>query len=260
MRCRHASGTEAEYAAAAFESGFEVLGFADHCPWPFKGGYESRIRMLPDELAGYVGTVRELGREYAGRMEVRCGLECEYYPDMLDWLAERADEYALDYLILGNHYDTDERRRIYFGGCRTPEQLRAYADRTTRGMATGMFSYLAHPDLCFRSYMEFDAECAAVSRELCRCAIDMDMPLEYNLLGKLNQESGESAYLGYPCTGFWDIAAQEGVKCVIGVDAHEVAQLSDAGHYTAAVEYLRGLGLERVERIKLRQGADSAQV
>lgn len=250
-RCHHAAGSEREYARAALRGGFGVLGFADHCPWPFEGGYVSRIRMLPGELAGYVEAVRALGGELAGEIEVYCGLECEYYPDMLGWLDERADECGLDYLILGNHYDTDERRRVYFGACRTPAQLRDYVDRTTRGMASGMFSYLAHPDLCFRSYERFDADCAAASRELCQCARELDMPLEYNLLGELS----ESAGLGYPCLGFWEIAAREGVKCIIGVDAHEPAQLEDAPRYEAACARLGGLGLERVERIRFRAGA-----
>ncbi len=255
-RCKHASGTEADYVQAALRGGYGVLGFADHCPWPFGGGFVSTFRMLPDEFAGYLAQVTELRRQWAGRIEIRCGLECEYYPDMLSWIGELADASGLDYLILGNHYDLDERTGMYCGACRTPAHLRAYVDSTTRGMATGMFSYLAHPDLCFRSYARFDADCAAASRELCRCARELDIPLEYNLLGTLYRERGEQRGLGYPCVGFWEIAAQEGAKCIIGVDAHAARQLEDAARYDAAADYLAGLGLERVERVRLRGAAN----
>lgn len=254
-RCRHASGTEAEYVEAALHSGFDVLGFADHCPWPFDDGFESTFRMLPDEFDGYVECVRGLKREYAGRIEIYCGLECEYYPDMLGWIDDLADANGLDYLILGNHYALDERTGMYCGACHTPADLRHYVACTTKGMATGMFSYLAHPDLCFRTYRGFDPDCAAASRELCQCARQLDMPLEYNLLGVLYHERGMHNGLGYPCDGFWEIAAQEGVKCIIGVDAHSARQLANTARYDAAVKYLKDLGLERVERIRFRHGA-----
>ena len=250
-RCHHASGTEEQYVLAAIEGGFEEMGFADHCPWAFGDGFVSGIRMLPEELPGYVATVRALGEKYRDRLRVLCGLECEYYPDMLGWLRDAAQESGLDYLILGNHFDTDERRDIYFGSAHTAQRLHDYADRTTRGMQTGMFAYLAHPDLCFRSYPEFDADCVAVSRELCRCAKELSLPLEYNLLGVRYTAMGRCRGLGYPYGGFWEIAAEEGVKCIIGVDAHQPEQLRDAQAYDTAVRYLEGLGIERIERLNL---------
>ena len=33
-RCRHASGTVAEYAESAHQAGIKILGFSDHMPFP----------------------------------------------------------------------------------------------------------------------------------------------------------------------------------------------------------------------------------
>lgn len=34
-RCQHAVGTDEAYVEAALDAGFDVLGFADHAPFPF---------------------------------------------------------------------------------------------------------------------------------------------------------------------------------------------------------------------------------
>lgn len=248
-RCRHAVGTERQYVLNAIKSGFVDLGFADHCPWPFDDDFESTCRMHVEEFGGYLKAVRTLGEKYAKDINIFCGLECEYYPAMLDWLRDLKDENGLDYLILGNHFDTDERTGRYFGRVEDTDGIHAYADRTTKGMMTGMFRYIAHPDLCFRSYKTWDDDCVAVSRELCRCAREMDMPLEYNLLGVRYTALGANSGLGYPCKNFWEIAAKEDVKCIIGIDAHQSERLLETDAYDKATEYLQGLGIERVERL-----------
>ena len=108
-------------------------------------------------------------------------------------------------------------------------------------MMTGMFKYLAHPDLCFRSYKAWDDDCVAVSRDLCRCARETGMPLEYNLLGVRYTAQGASSGLGYPCSKFWEVAAAEDVTCIIGIEI-------DA--FDKAADYLAGLGIERVEKLE----------
>lgn len=249
-RCRHASGTERQYVMNAIKSGFSELGFSDHCPWPFDDDFESTCRMHPDEFPGYVKAVRKLGEKFADDIKIYCGLECEYYPAMLDWLKNLKEEYGLDYLILGNHFDTDERTGIYFGRATKADEIHAYADRTTKGMMTGMFKYLAHPDLCFRSYKAWDDDCVAVSRDLCRCARETGMPLEYNLLGVRYTAQGANSGLGYPCSKFWEVAAAEDVKCIIGIDAHQSERLTETDAFDKATDYLAGLGIERVEKLE----------
>ena len=43
-RCMHASGTEREYVEKAIEGGLKILGFSDHTPMPYSGGYVSNVK------------------------------------------------------------------------------------------------------------------------------------------------------------------------------------------------------------------------
>lgn len=245
-RCLHASGTEEEYVLAAIEGGFSILGFSDHTPNHYPSGYVATMRMRDVELPDYVQKVRAAGKKYADRIRVLCGLECEYFPRHLPWILEQKEKHALDYLILGNHFDsTDEPGHMYFGDVRDHQNLRRYTEMTIRGLQTGVFLYLAHPDVVLSQYPQFDRYAADAARELCRAAKELNIPLEYNLLGRLYWGKPRFRGLGYPCPAFWEVAAQEGVSCIIGVDAHAPAHLLNTDLYAQSVQDLQELGLTR---------------
>ena len=90
-RCMHATGEDEEYVRHALKAGFEVLGFADHVPWPFASGYVSPIRMPMSEMEGYIASVTSLRERYAGQIDVRLGFEAEYFPRYRDHLLALRD-------------------------------------------------------------------------------------------------------------------------------------------------------------------------
>ena len=252
-RCLHAEGGEEEYVLRAIREGFAVLGFADHTPWPYDNGFVSGMRMRLDQLDGYLATVRGLGQKYAGQLLIPVGLECEAFPSYFGWLSDLKAE-KLDYLILGNHYDLrddrdhdsfDDAGGFYFGRCARPEHVRRYAERTIAGMATGLFNYVAHPDLYCHVYRRFDADCAAAARDICQASVALNVPLEYNLLGiQYHARADERDKLGYPCPRFWEIAAECGCRAIVGFDAHRPEHLQRRDLFVNALEYLWGLGIE----------------
>ena len=254
-RCQHAKGAEEEYVLAAIEGGFDVLGFSDHTPHHYTTDYVSGMRMHESELPDYIAKVREAGERHKDRIRVLCGLECEYFPEIFGWILEQKEKYKLDYLILGNHHDTTDDRNVpgggfYFGGSTEPEHLKKYAEMTVKGMLTGQFLYVAHPDVVLSQYKEFDGHAKDMAREICRAAKAMNMPLEYNLLGCLYWGKGRFKGLGYPCAKFWEVAAQEGVKCILGVDAHAPEHLLNTELFADRARYLEEeLGMERLEML-----------
>jgi histidinol-phosphatase (PHP family) len=157
-------------------------------------------------------------------------------------------------VLLGNHYDaTDEGDHavfsdgggFYFGRCTRPAHVRRYAARTIAGMQTGIFDCVAHPDLFCHVYDAFDADCAAASRDICQAAAALDIPLEYNLLGiQYHARMEELDKLGYPCSRFWEIAAQYPVRAVIGFDAHAPEHLDRPDLYRAGLSFLQSLNIE----------------
>ena len=55
----------------------------------------------------------------------------------------------IDYIILGNHYyETDELHQ-YFGSPVNEYYLKAYVDHCIKAIDTGLYSYIAHPDLVY---------------------------------------------------------------------------------------------------------------
>lgn len=252
VRCQHASGTEEEYILQAIDLGLETLGFSDHTAWPYTNDYVSNIRMRIDQLPDYLDTIKNLKEKYAGQINVRLGLECEYFPAYMGWLKDLKAEH-LDFIIMGNHFDTDDSQGVvYFGSCKTPREIRRYADAVIAGMETGLYNYVAHPDLFGRLYEKADADYVAVSRDICQAAKQLNIPMEYNLLG-LNVFDKDRARggQGYPCEAFWEVAADVGCLSIIGFDAHHGIQPKHIEAEKKAYDYLTGLGLKVVGDLEI---------
>ena len=181
-RCQHAVGRDEDYVLAAIAAGYSHLGFADHSPFPYEDGFVSDMRMHIDQYQGYLDSVRELRERYQDQISIHLGVEAEYYERYRGWLAEQLSSGTLEYLILGSHYDLPDEP-LYFGDANTPALLRRYAEHTIRGMESGLYRCLAHPELFMISAKRFDADCAAASRDICRAAKEQGVLLEYNLLG-----------------------------------------------------------------------------
>lgn len=197
-RCMHAVGDDEDYVRSAIKGGFQELGFSDHGPWKYHTDFVSDIRMLPEDLPEYIESIRALKEKYRNQISIKIGLEYEYFPEYIHWLKEIIKEYRLDYILFGNHhYHTDEKFP-YFGHHTTNrDMLDLYEESTIEGMESGLFAYLAHPDLFMRSYPEFDKHCISVSRHICRAAARLHIPLEYNIgYVAINEARGITTY---PC-------------------------------------------------------------
>lgn len=252
-RCKHAGGTDREYIEAAIEAGFDILGFADHAPWEYRSDFVSPIRMESSELGEYVTTLRALGKEYAPQIKIHVGLEAEYFPLYFPWLVEQKRLLGIDYLILGNHFDQTDETSGYFGAISDAQSLRRYVDAAIKGMETGEFVYFAHPDLFMRGYESFDADCRQASLDLCQAAKALNMPLEYNLQGVgYSQNSGKALY---PHPLFWEIAAREGVRAILGSDAHDPQWLGKTVLWDEMHDLLVNMGISVMDVLPLDAGA-----
>ena len=70
------------------------------------------------------------------------------------------------------------------------------------------------------------------------------------LTSRFSRQKGERILmrlkrLGYTTPHFWDIAAEEGVTCILGVDAHTPQQLQDPEFYDQCERFLDGLNIRR---------------
>ena len=109
-------------------------------------------------------------------------------------------------------------------------------------MYTGLFTYLAHPDLIH--YTGDDLVYRHHVRTMCRAANDCGLPVELNFLG---MREGRH----YPNIAFWEVAAEEGCRVVFGNDAHDAQAMKDTASFRKAMELVQRLGLERVRDPKI---------
>jgi histidinol-phosphatase (PHP family) len=100
--------------------------------------------------------------------------------------------------------------------------LRAYFRQTIEGIESGLFSFLAHPELVLADGMEWNGELKALFSDLIDAAIAQNMPLEINGYGIIKKRvpcPGGSRY-PYPVDEFWELAAQKGARIICNSDAH----------------------------------------
>ena len=248
IRCQHATGSDEDFVLSAIKGGYQELGFSDHTPWKYHSDYVSGIRMLPEQLPEYVESLHSLQEKYKDQISIKIGLECEYFPDYIHWLKGVTKEYKLDYLIFGNHFFHTDEKFPYFGrNTHTLEMLELYEESAIEGMESGLFAYLAHPELFMRSYPEFDRHCKLISRHICRTAARLNIPLEYNI--SYETENEEKGFVSIPHPKFWEIAANEGCTAIIGVDAHDNYTLENSLYYTRAEQTLEKMGIKRISTI-----------
>ncbi len=243
-RCRHAQGTEEAYVQSAIARGLKLLGFSDHTPQWFPGSYYSHMRMFPHELEDYCTAVRRLQEAYRGQLEIPLGLEVEYYPALFSQLLPRLQDSGIEYMILGQHWVGNEENEPYCGAPTQDEALlKRYCAQVRSALDTGLFTYLAHPDL-----LHFTGSAKTYARHmrpLCQAARQTSTPLELNFLGL-------SAGRHYPNPLFWELAAEEGCDVVFGIDAHTPEQIQNLQAEAAALEMAAYYHLNLLQTLPLR--------
>lgn len=244
-RCNHAEGTEEEYIRQALHRGLKSLGFSDHTPYFFPGNYYSHFRMRPHQLDGYVHTLKGLQKEYSGQIDVSIGLEAEYYPKYFPELLSFLKDYPIDYMILGQHFVGNEPDAVYSGKPFSDVAiLHAYCHQVMDAMQTGLFTYVAHPDIIhFEGADSVYTDCL---RPLIQEAASCGIPLEINHLGIRERRH-------YPANRFWQLVGEENCPVIMGLDAHSPEAISETGAEKAALELVDHYGLTLFDSVALRK-------
>ena len=244
-RCNHATGREEVYVQKALDRGFKILGFSDHTPYVFPGSYYSGFRMRMDQFQDYCDIVRLLQKKFAGQIEIPLGVELEYYPAFFPDLLPVLQDAGIEYMLLGQHFVGNEINEHYSGNPTADESiLKRYCTQLADAMQTGLFTYLAHPDLInftgsertYRQHMHL----------ICQEAKSCGIPLEMNMLGSW---SGRN----YPNISFWELAAEEGCNVIIGCDAHAPEHLLQEKTEKKLLEMIGTLGLNLLETVPLQK-------
>jgi histidinol-phosphatase (PHP family) len=236
-RCQHASGDVDDYCVAAVQYGLEVLGMSDHTALP--DNRWPRVRMAFTELEDYLAAVDRAIIEHPD-LTILKGVESEFSEDYVAYFEDGLfGKYAIDYMVGGTHYFPcgDRGWQGAYGGTGTLQGLRAYTDHFIKSMRSGLFAFMAHPDLFGNSYLEWDANTDRASHDICAAAAELGVPLEINGYGlrkrTVSTKTGDRPM--YPWLPFWEIAAGYDVRVVVNSDAHRPQDVAAGLDETLAI-------------------------
>lgn len=248
QRCKHATGVVRDYVECAVEQGIEVLGFSEHTPFPDNRWLNVRLHM--EELKEYCKEIEEAQAEFS-QIKLVKGLECEYIEKFKSFYKEDLiGKAGIEYLILAGHVlgPNGESPWNLEGLVVDPKKdLRNYAEYLVKGMETGMFAFVAHPDVFGSFYIEWDEETLACSRYILEAAAALKMPLEINGYGlrKPMIETSEGKRLMYPWNKFWEVASQYDISVLANSDAHRPQDVGAS--IEKALEIAKYYGLKTIE-------------
>ena len=142
--CKHAVGLPGEYAATAEGRGLAGIVVTDHNPMPDRFAYG--VRMDESELPRYLELVAEARAEWAGRVDVRVGLECDFFHGYEGYLEKQIGSQPWDYILGSVHPHLSEYRATYPMDDPVVFQCQ-YFTLLAEAAETRLFDCLTHPDL-----------------------------------------------------------------------------------------------------------------
>ena len=245
--CGHAQGWPVDYARAAVERGLEEIAFSDHNPMPPRLEPFDDWRMKFDDLPRYFEAVEE-ARAAVPQLPIRLGLEVDYVPGHEGWIEELAGLARWDFLMGSVHYvapgwDVDniehlEKRPV-------EEVWGIYFEMLERCVLTGLFDWIAHPDLPKRFGYRPTGDLRRFYEPVIAAMARTGTAFEINT-GGLRRPAQEC----YPAAPFLRLAREAGVEMLINSDAHAPQEVG-AG-FDVAVRMAREAGYDSVLRIQNR--------
>lgn len=225
-RCKHATGDVIDYAREAFALGGHVLGITDHVALPDNRWPD--VRMAFAELDSYERAI-ETARVAMPQMTILKGMECEYAKQYHHYFQdELLGKRQYDYLIGACHYiPMNGEWRDAFEELNTPAALVAYTNYLIKMMATGLFAFIAHPDLFGYSNEHWNADLEICSRDIIQAAEATKTPLEINGNGfrKTPKFTSAKKRAAYPWEPFWELATDYNIQVICNSDAHHPKQV-----------------------------------
>lgn len=257
--CKHAYGEPDEYAAVALKRGFKGITFTCHCPLP--NGFSASVRMAPEQFDDYVAMIHATRDKFAGRLDVRLGIESDYYPGVEPWLEKLHARVPLSHVLGSIHYQVrDYRNLFYTGDVFSYQEL--YFDHLAMSAESGLFDTLAHPDLIKNESpkdWDFERLRPVIAKALDRiAATGVAMELNTSGVEKAHPEMN-------PSPSMLAMMRERGIPVVIGADAHVARRVGDG--YLTALGLLENAGYSEVsffidrkrQSVPIKQAAESLE-
>lgn len=236
--CNHANGDPSEYAAVAEQRGLRGLIVTCHNPMP--NLFSHHVRMREDQFDDYVDLVAKTREEWRGRVDVRLGLEADYFEGYEPYLEKQLAAADFHFVLGSVHPQISEFREKYWHSDGVEVQ-RTYFRLLAQSAETGLFDSLAHPDLIKNvtsSVWQPEVILDDIRRSLDRIALT-GVAMELNTSG-VNKTIAEMN----PFPAMLEEMCQRNIPITLGADAHDPHRVADG--YEMALQLLRDCGFSKV--------------
>ena len=255
--CKHAVGEPEEYAAVAQQRGLQ--GIVVTCHNPTDNGWSPQVRMSVAEFDDYVAMIERARQTWAGRVDVRLGIESDYVPGMEQWLEKFHNMAEFNHVLGSVHPQLAQYQERYLDGNYETFQ-RTYFEHLALAAESGLFDTLAHPDLVKNIAPDdwnLDRVLDTIHSSLDRIAA-AGTAMELNTSG-LNKNIAEMN----PSAAILQEMQRRNIPVVIGADAHTPQRVS--ANFIDALDTLDTVGYTHVslflnrerKEIPLTQARDS---
>lgn len=220
--CHHATGTRAEYLAAAEAAGLDEIGVSDHIPWP--AGFDPKWRMSPEEFPIYKSMIAEM-RAIKSKVKIKYAIEADWVPGKMDEVVLNIEKEPFDYVIGSIHYtdelpfdDIDCKTAVWEGEGRSEWIWNRYYELMLDMTSSGYFDIIGHFDLP-KKFGSLPPETDIIHSgivNILKSAEANSMAIEINTSG-LRKQAKEF----YPQFNILKQAASLGMMLTFGSDAHD---------------------------------------
>lgn len=246
--CHHAQGEPEEYAAVAERRGLRGLHITCHGPTPHNFSH----CMALEEFGTYTAMVERARNAWAGRVDVRIGLECDYTPELEPWWRSFLPQHHFHHVLGSVHPMLAYYREQYDHGDLHAYQ-RLYFAHLAQAAESGLFDTLAHPDLIKNQGPEtweadLDRLWPDIEEALDRVAAT-GVAMELNTSGRLKARSEMN-----PGLDILHAMRKRAIPVVIGGDAHRPDRVAEG--FDAALDLLEQADYEQVSFFLDRQRHD----
>lgn len=243
--CHHAVDEPELYAEKALARGLKGIIFTCHSPLPNQ--FHHHVRMNPEEFETYLALIERCRKAFEGRLEVRLGLESDYFPGLLDWLKELHQRASFDYILGSVHYQSQEYLSAY-GTLSDDEFVAQYFEFLAESAECGLFDSLGHADLVknhVADTWQFERARPVIEKALDRIA-KTGVAMEINTSG-VNKRYAEMN----PSLEMLKLMKARGIRVVLGSDSHRSRRVGDG--FEQALGYLAQAGYDEIWHFKQRQ-------
>ncbi|MFZ4766573.1 MAG: histidinol-phosphatase [Roseimicrobium sp.] len=243
--CKHAWGEPEDYAEHALTQGLQGIIFTCHSPMP--RGFWPSVRMEERQFDTYVAMIERCRKAFEGRLDVRLGMETDYFPGFEKW-AEALHQRAEFHYCLGSvHWQGMEYAQLFEQNGPT-EFRRSYWQNLAASAETGLFDCLAHPDL-IKNYYPDDWIFAEWQEDIAQA---LDRIAKTGVCMELNTSGLNKSYPEMnPSPAMLHMMCQRGIPVVIGSDSHKPSRVCD--NFVRALDTLSRAGYSEVSTFQHRK-------